>query len=114
RAVQVDHVHVLATVHLALHDAGDGGVEGTGGRVLARVADRDDLGDKHLRGGHGGGDVVDQGGQPVGRVPHVEVLQHVVGADVQQHGVRLEPVEPTDDVGVDLVDAPAGVALVVV
>jgi hypothetical protein len=44
----------------------------------------------------------------------VEVLQHVVRADVQQHRVGGEGLQPAHDVGVDLVDAPARVPFVVV
>ncbi len=114
RAVHVDEVDMLARVHLALHDRGNCRVEGTAGRLLPGVGQRDDGGDEHFGGRYGGRDVVDQRRQPAWRAGQVVVLQHVVGADVQQHSVRLVGVQPADDVGVDLVDPPAGVALVVV
>src|SRR5690348_18436276 len=89
RAVLVDQVAVLAGGRLALHDAGNRGVERAYRVLLVRVGQRDDLRDEHLGARHGGGDVVDQCGQAARGAADVEVLEDVVGADVQQHVVGL-------------------------
>jgi hypothetical protein len=93
-------------------DARDRGIQlPYAGRTLVAV-DHQQPGQHDVRARCQRVDPVDQGGQPGGRVPGVVPLHVVVGAQIEQHDVRVGGRHPLLGVGVDLVDPPARVPLV--
>lgn len=95
------------------HDGGNLRVVVADAGVQAVVVERGDGRDQDPGLGGCREDVVEERGEAAGCVGDILVLNDVIGADMEEDGLRVALLHPVDDVRIELVDAPAGVALVV-